>query len=73
MLPTDSLNVRIRHALRKHSRIVRMLLRKLYFGAAAYPHCDSRFGLHIQFVVRLILMFEQSDYVFGNNAFYFGL
>jgi hypothetical protein len=50
-----------------------MLLRELYLRAAAYPYRNSRFGLHIQFVVRFILMLEQPNHVFGNNAIYVGL
>jgi hypothetical protein len=49
-----------------------MLLRELYLRTAAYPHCDSGFRLHIQFVVRRILMFEQPNHMFGNNAIYVG-
>ena len=50
-----------------------MLLRELYLGTAAYPHCDSRFRIHIQFVVRCILMFEQSEYLRRDHAFWFSI
>jgi hypothetical protein len=59
MLWTNTLSVRVRNSLGKHTRHIWLLLRKLHFRPAGHAYCNTRHRLHIQLLERIVHMLEQ--------------